>query len=149
MAVGGGSDGIDVQAFERDLEKATRKAAKLALTDLATQQRKLINKARRPDGGAQKANTEGTKRSKGGKKPLWDKGILRDDSQWRVRRRGDEMVLRPPASRETAVAVLPSLGFRTVFDELPEDFEDETLQTRLDEQTEKVRVKAKRRAKKR
>jgi hypothetical protein len=58
------------------------------------------------------------------------------------------MVLRPPASRETAVAILRHEGFRTVFDELPEDFEDETLQGHLDEQSSKVEAKAKRRSKK-
>jgi hypothetical protein len=148
VAVGGGVDGIDAEAFARDLERATRKGVRLALKDLAAEQRQLISEKKRPAGGAQKQNTPGTKRRKKGKPPLWNQGILRDDKQWRIRKRGDEMVLRPPASRETAVAILRHEGFRTVFDELPEDFEGETLQGHLDEQSAKVEAKAKRRSKK-
>ncbi|MHC4647050.1 MAG: hypothetical protein ACYTBJ_16265 [Planctomycetota bacterium] len=148
MAVGGGTTGIDAEKFAKDLARSTAKAAKEALKGLAATQAQLIDVGQKPDGSSQQKNKPSTIRRKKHNKPMFDKGVLHDVTQWRVRRRKNEMVLRPPASRETAVAVNRSRNYRTVFDELPDAFDD-ALQAKLDEHTAKVEARAKRRAKKR
>jgi len=102
-------------------QKHMRKMAK----ELAKMQKRLIEESKKPDGSPQKRNApkyEARKKKRKNRKPLQNKFVLQNPANWRIRRRDKDIVIRPPRSRELAVAVLSRWGFEMVFDEIPEKF---------------------------
>jgi hypothetical protein len=121
-----------------DVAEATERAALVVGKELGSMQQRLIDDEQKPDGSPQQRPAK-KKREKNDptKVPLFDTGRLRDVSNWRVRRKGGGVSIRPPKDREAAVAINRSHGYVTVFDELPPEF-GERLQEELDDQLDGI-----------
>ena len=126
-----------------EIEQATLVAMRDGGADLAVEQAGLVASSSTPSGGAQRENTRRTraiKRASGQPtQPLQREGRLGTAAAYRVRRRGNSVVIRPPADREIAVGALERLGYETIFVTLPAGFAGR-LQTILDERTSRIRA---------
>jgi hypothetical protein len=91
----------------------------------ADEQQALILAEQAPDGSPQQEVSRKTRAIKGRQGvspnvPLYRTGRLANPATWRIRKIKTGAVLRPPADREAAVAVLRSKGFKFVFERLPD-----------------------------
>jgi len=125
---------IDSDKLMADVQAAVLRAEERIGADIVAAQARAIASGTTPTGGAQKRNSPGVARKKGGKPPLLDTGRLRDGTRTVRTSAGVEVV--PPADRIEAVAKLRAKGYTTIFDELPDD----DYQKILDAETAKIDV---------
>ena len=141
----------NISQLPKQILKAVKKASKTRLKYLALQQQNAILKQQTPSGASQKPNSEKTKEKKArllkkGKinynKPLYKTGQLANSLNWKVGAGKNAATLKPPTTRKRIVYILMAKGYKLVFNQLPNDFEqklDQEIQKELDRSEKKIR----------